>query len=125
MAIRKKTIEKYQHFLLELVKNADSQNMITDIYGLAKSFGVNTYACAALVKLGYVERKPEYKKSVKLLLLKPEFKHARLLLEKIDENRNKNTKANDSKSSAKSKSKSKEVKNKEFVILWGLISIRW
>jgi hypothetical protein len=132
MAIRQATIAKYHNFLKDLVDKADNNMIIHDFHLHISKHQLNNAVSGELQRLGYMIKVLGSPGSYEIKLVKPEPKHARILLENLNFIRAK-SKLEKSKSPEKNVVKTKRVKKqqisenskKEFTMLWGLISLKW
>lgn len=136
MKARQATIEKYYNFLKVLVKLQNETSVLKDLPGLIKQYKLNTYTSSTLIHLGYVQNGNN--RTFKVVLMKPEPRHAKAILDFMNTNRQKNRlskkvemkTSKPNKVSKTVKPKVKTVKSvvserKEFSLLWGLIKVKF
>jgi DNA-binding transcriptional regulator WhiA len=129
MKVRQQTVDKYYAFLKELAVIHESKGDIVNLSSIITEKKLNNYVSATMVKLGYIKRTS--KSTYKLLLVKPQPKHARELLDYMNSVRNnvKPIKVIPKETSKKviNKVSKTEIKtsNKEFSLLWGLIKVKF
>lgn len=131
MAIRQATIAKYHNFLKDIVDKADGNMIIHDFYSHVSNHKLNNAVGGELQRLGYIVKVSGLSGSYRVQLIKPEPKHARTILEKLNVARNNSEKDKTSKVTKpvkKVKAKKEQIAEhpkKEFSILWGMIFLRW
>jgi predicted Zn-ribbon and HTH transcriptional regulator len=124
MKIRQTTIDKYYKFLKDLTLLSQNKE-ITDLNKIVKEYALNTYTASVMVQLGYVKKINRSK--CQLLLLNPEPIHAKKLIEIMNKSREKSKSKQKINQTSKRNQKSLISKNsqKEFSLLWGLITIKF
>lgn len=136
MAIRQATIAKYHNFLKDIVDKADGNMIIHDFYSHVSNHKLNNAVGGELQRLGYIVKVSGLSGAYEVKLVKPEPKHARTILEKLNVARNNTEKEKTEKVTkpvkkvtAKKvrvkKDQIHEYSKKEFSILWGLIFLKW
>jgi DNA-binding transcriptional regulator WhiA len=131
MKTRQNTIEKYHKFLKDLSLTARNGE-INNVSDIVRDYSLNSYTPSVMLKLGYIKKIGKQKH--KLLLMNPEPKHARELIEFMNQARQKHK----SVASVKKPSKQKVITSRkaskpaastssqrEFSVLWGLIKVKF
>jgi DNA-binding transcriptional regulator WhiA len=131
MKTRQSTIEKYHQFLKDLSLTARNGE-ISNISDIAKDYSLNGYTTSVMLKLGYIKKIGKQKH--KLLLINPEPKHARELIEFMNQARQKHKNVPSVKRPSKTKTVASRKASKpaastssqrEFSVLWGLIKVKF